>query len=106
MSDTDRQWFRQKPSANFRVRRPVDGEVEEIARRMSSRAVDELTANGEALPVPKRGTEWQILVIKASPDIFVRMLTLRDVGAEAPAPDVDVYYAVAVGDRLAIDRKG
>lgn len=105
MTSTDRAWFKKNPNSNMRLRRPVDGEVEELARRMHASAGYELALVGGKFPPPSADVEWFIMVINAGPDTLLRLLSLRTVGSdERPASEVSLYV-VAIGDRVAIDNR-
>lgn len=105
MSDTDVAWFRRNRDANLRLRRPGEGEVEELARRFGAGAYHDLAMAGGKLPPPTLDVEWQIAVIRADQSTIIRLLTLRKVDEpDAPAPEFSCF-AVAAFNRVAIDRR-
>lgn len=104
----DRAWFKKNTNRNFRIRRPVKGEVEDLIRRqVPSAGYDLLFSNG-VYPAPTPDLEWQIIVINIDRETLVRVIALRSKDAPDDLGNIGetgTALAIVLGSRLVIDRK-
>lgn len=96
----DDVWFAQNPETNFRLRRPLAGEVEEITRASFRSAERELAELDGTFPSPP-GCDWWTMVVDAGATT-VRLLVSRERAAALKPTAQRSVYAVVIGDRVPV----
>ncbi len=108
MLELDHAWFRKNPHSNYRLRRPVEGELIEMLKKSIPAAMEAVEYNGGKLP-SVAGAEWAVAIIKVSPETMMRMIISRPTGSiDKLSHDGQVGSGMVVlfGDRFLFDVVG
>lgn len=73
-ANTDRAWLRRHPKTNFRVRDPVDGELDRLFR--ASFGIDS-DFPSDVVPPLDSGRVWRVLIVKLDEQTLARIPVMR-----------------------------
>ncbi|MEJ0050586.1 MAG: hypothetical protein WDN02_05170 [Methylovirgula sp.] len=99
-ADTDTDFFRKTPGANYRVRDARPGEVEELMRRMLPAGA---VVAGEFI-APETAA-FAVMAMKIDRKTIVRLLVVKTPGWKEPPADAFGVHALVLGHKLPIDVK-
>jgi hypothetical protein len=102
ITNTDREWFHRNSHTNFRVRKPVDGELEDVF----SRAYSGILPRGSIPPLGD-GAEWRLLVLNVDLDLLARIPIVQRIGSPYGAQgdgEGTGCLMVSIGGNIAIDK--
>ncbi len=96
--DTDTDFFRKNPGANYRVRDARPGEVEELMRRMlppDANVVGEFVA--------PETSSFAVMAIKIDKKTIARLLVLKKDGEDIPPANAFGVYGLTLGYKVPLD---
>ncbi len=97
-ADTDTDFFRKTPGANYRVRDARPGEVEELMRRMLPAGA---VVTGEF--VAPETSSFAVMVIRIDKKTTARLLVLKKDGQDAPPANAFGVYGLTLGYKVPLD---
>jgi hypothetical protein len=99
-ANTDRAWLRRHPKTNFRVRDPVDGELDRLFR--ASFGIDS-DFPSDVVPPLDAAHVWRVLVAQIDDKTLLRMPVMRP--AQDSQEDVGGFAGViSFKGRITLDR--
>jgi hypothetical protein len=102
-TNADREWLKRHPKTNFRVRDPVDGELDRLFRMAFG-----IDSNfpSDVIPPLDCGRIWQVLIIKLDEKTLVRLPVMRPPPDESQEDEGGFAGLLSFRGRITMDRIG
>lgn len=102
-TNADREWLKRHRATNFRVRNPVDGELDRLFR--TSFGIDS-DFPSEVVPPLDGGRVWKVLIVKLDDKTLARIPVMRQALDESQEDEGGFVGVVSFRGKIVLDRIG